>query len=62
MSMTRKDYRKIAEEIRNMYKLQDYAGSYIIKTLASNMAVMLKKDNPRFDKNKFIEACEIEYD
>jgi hypothetical protein len=49
--MTRKDYVKIAEVIRNRTNLNDR------EYLAKEFALMLREDNPRFDRDKFMKAC-----
>jgi hypothetical protein len=54
--VTRKDYEKIAEVIRNLPGGQ----SRIIT--AREFATMLKRDNERFDTLTFYRACQIQND
>lgn len=50
--MSRKDYILAANIIRNM------PGPWIGKQKTINATIKIfAKDNPRFDKNRFIEAC-----
>ena len=46
--MTKKDYIKIASIIKDN-KLDDVVDDFVI---------MFKKDNKRFDKERFIKACQ----
>lgn len=50
--MTRKDYNAIAGAIRNT-KMDDATRDQ----LAYNMACAVREFNPRFDFQRFIEAC-----
>ena len=59
--MTRKDYEaiaktfnKVAHDINNLDCLT-WAGS------VCSIAALLKENNPRFDRNKFLNACGWEY-
>lgn len=56
--MSRKDYRLIAECIRDQRRedarLDD---QYILDRLVERLSDALKIDNPRFDQHKFEEAC-----
>jgi hypothetical protein len=51
--MTRKDYKLIAEVIKSAILERPTDNQY----LAVKMALRLGKENKRFDKNKFIDAC-----
>lgn len=54
--MTKKDYELIASSILA-------TRSYLMPTLDSLaylMAASLESDNPKFDRNKFLQACGIE--
>lgn len=59
--MTRKDYQLIAEAIRpyadSLYRnrLKDMESA--VETVAIRIARALEKENPRFDSDKFMEAC-----
>lgn len=67
MSMSRKQYRDMAavikdawEEIEN-YPESDQAGARItVRNIANGLAIVFVIDNPRFDRNRFLEACGIE--
>jgi HKD family nuclease len=51
--MTRKDYIKIAKVISTAWVAsQDFRES-----IANDFADMLEKDNPNFDREKFLTAC-----
>lgn len=49
--MTRKDYVRLAEALRI---------SESVEEAASNIADVLKRDNPRFDRARFYAACGLE--
>lgn len=55
--MTRKDYQRIANAFRNglagVSRLQESGIEYTAECMANELAA----DNPRFDKEKFLEAC-----
>ena len=59
--MSRKDYQKIAEGTKNLYtrlqKLHDYHGAAAIEIHAEGLCEIFKADNPRFNRDKFLEAC-----
>ncbi len=65
--MTRKDYEKIAREIRNYYTetrslFPDYAESKkhkieAIEDMAQILADIFQGDNELFDSNRFLGAC-----
>jgi len=57
--MTRKDYIKIAEVLRNKlgYILKgygEYGGKTIVNDVINGFMDMLQADNPRFDRETFI--------
>ena len=52
--MTRKDY-VATSEILN--KNADELGSNLLDTLTNQFIEMFEKDNPRFDADRFWEAC-----
>lgn len=57
--MTKKDHQKIAETI-NKFILNGHSGvdEYtIIINLVGDIADMLEKDNPKFNRNKFLALC-----
>ena len=57
--MTRKDYQKLAGAIqRNTQPFMMHRPTVIYKSaLLHDLCMILKEDNPRFDVEKFIEAC-----
>lgn len=65
--MTRKDYVLIAGAIKEVYDYQkdsDGKGSKAlkqgaIKVVAETLADELGRDNFRFDRNRFLEACGV---
>lgn len=61
--MTRKDYKMIARAIRlqyNIAKMADEDAAMLrIRKIAGDMAHMFDEDNPRFDGDKFMEACAV---
>lgn len=75
MSMSRKHYRDMAEVIRReitgghellqdkvlrYYDVNGDDASSVIYNIASGLATVLKIDNPRFDRQRFMEACNID--
>ena len=70
MTMSRKDYQKFAEVIRDALDRVDYAehrhliteieaglGRHLIFTIRNNIAHVLADDNPGFNFVKFANAC-----
>ena len=58
--MTRKDYVQVAKIINNYFDLaDDYDGlnANVHDFLIEPFIEFFEKDNPRFDKDKFCEAC-----
>jgi hypothetical protein len=65
--MTRKDYRAIAEVIRNTRRFHTIGAndptrsalvSEVCRDIARSLLPILRADNPRFDAGRFLEACE----
>ena len=54
--MTRKEYVRIARAIKECV---DIYKSPCPATIADNIANELKKDNPSFDKDRFLKACGV---
>lgn len=52
--MTRKDYEAIACIIQNAYEAPNPR-----KVIALGLCVIFQADNPRFDKQRFLDACGI---
>jgi hypothetical protein len=59
--MTRKDYQLISQVFANFGKIQqlDQTINWTGADLARNLADALQADNPRFDRARFLEACEV---
>lgn len=53
--MTRKDYKKFAELIKD-YKA-DRGESILLSALVADLGYIFKQDNDRFDYDKFFKAC-----
>jgi len=58
--MSRKHYRAIAA-VFAMYKdtEKQYTSEYMRKHLAEELAYILKVENQNFDKQTFLDACEV---
>lgn len=57
--MTRKDYILIAStiaEVRAKYA-RGHAANEFLDTVAIELADKLARDNPRFDRTRFLKAC-----
>ena len=57
--MTKKDYIKIAEIIRNN---STATGKIVRHSFIKELCLMFEEDNPNFDKARFIDACSIYYE
>jgi hypothetical protein len=63
--MSRKDYIKIANAIREAHNALNYATLDRAETdrsvdiITKTLAVVLANENERFDYNRFVTACEI---
>lgn len=59
--MSRKDYEAIAAAIKRASALYGPYGfmdqTIGIKTAAESIALALQADNPRFDRERFMQAC-----
>jgi hypothetical protein len=59
--MTRKDYILIAETIRTIdratFSIYDDVAEKLRANMAGHFAAMLERDNPRFDRARFLKAC-----
>lgn len=60
--MTKKDYQAIARAIHatrfEAESAMSTAGVQATMVIAERLATVLAADNPRFDRERFIEACE----
>jgi hypothetical protein len=57
--LSRKDYEKLAAACRETLVLNPKVRPMLI-TLASSAAEYFASDNPRFDKDRFAKACNLE--
>ena len=60
-TMTRKDYVAIAEALRKVQPaLDDHGGSLHLQWAIDRTAIadVFENDNPRFDRERFADACE----
>ena len=55
--MTRKDYVMIAKTIKGHIDGKD---DHVMRGFALSMVIELQKDNPRFDRGRFLEACGVQ--
>jgi hypothetical protein len=60
--MTRKDYKMIAGVINYAFNAgrKTENTTYIKQQMTQAFCVHLKRDNPRFDNGKFLDACYAE--
>ena len=55
--MTRKHFEAVAKAIRAERQNDDGRASGAIASLADSMACIFEAENPRFDRDRFFEAC-----
>lgn len=55
MTMSRKHYEAVAESIR--IATVDHGVSDSIRDIGDDLANMFAEDNPRFDRQRFLDAC-----
>jgi hypothetical protein len=60
--MTRKHYQQIADMIRQTYTLNDGHESGTLAHIARQFATIAKRDNPNFDRDRFLTACGMDGD
>tara|TARA_R100000278_G_scaffold122941_1_gene110577 strand:+ start:3940 stop:4155 length:216 start_codon:yes stop_codon:yes gene_type:complete len=53
MAMTRKDYETIAAVLKSFNHLH----KKIVKSVTDALVEQLEKENPAFDRKRFLEAC-----
>lgn len=63
--MTRKDYVAIAHAIKvshnvNVGSQPQWIVDAVLAEVADNIATVMRQDNPRFNRETFYAACEIE--
>lgn len=57
--MTKKDYQAIAGAIyRAIHHQKDPRMAGAMREVSANIAEVLQRDNPRFDSERFFQACE----
>ena len=57
--MTKKDFELIAKVIKRNYNNNQQAeqARTVCRDIVTDFSLELLRDNPRFDSNRFIEAC-----
>lgn len=60
--MSRKHYEAVAKAIRAERQNDDGRGAGAIASLADSMACIFEADSPRFDRDRFLEACGMDAD
>jgi hypothetical protein len=56
--MTKKDYELIAEALAQAYDKHVNSPQYFgVKTCINNVTEFLGRENPKFNRNKFLKAC-----
>ena len=55
--MTRKDYELIAAALRKSHPAGDPAAHAVWRRSVIDIADALAAENPRFDANRFVDAC-----
>ena len=61
--MTKKDYELIAKVLNMQKPASKEKAPYLHfqwKTIVAQFSLELKKSNPRFDRSRFLKACEID--
>lgn len=58
--MTRKDYQKFAEMLKKQMEEVPYSHAYIMQGTIKEIADIFQRDNPRFNRQRFYEACGLE--
>ena len=68
--MTRKDFQLIADALKNARANEIQMGAeaehlvlidITLSSVAQQLANLLKETNPRFDTNRFLDACEVKF-
>lgn len=57
--MTRKDYVAIAEVISSNRSVMNEVARAGVDVVATELATVLKRNNPRFDRDRFLTACGV---
>lgn len=55
--MTRRGYRDLADEIRHVYVHAEDSDKLTIRHMVRVISNSLKRDNPRFDRERFYNAA-----
>ena len=57
MTMTKKDYQTIAKSIYSCFDVYDDTENKGLREIVLTLSHHLKADNPRFDSERFEQAC-----
>lgn len=57
--MTKKDFEAIANSIAREARIAAPEQMFTIRMVASSIAATLTAQNPRFDRERFMEACGV---
>jgi hypothetical protein len=58
--MSKKDYVAIARTIADSVSQEDRHGSLgTVKEIADGLCLLFKRNNPRFDRDRFLRACTL---
>lgn len=57
--MTKKHYELIASVFKEAFDPKGIAQTFTVRLLADEMAEALKLDNPKFDRERFLQACGV---
>jgi hypothetical protein len=58
--MTRKDYILIAEALKRAWNTEAESAFPGVQAAARNLAESLARDNPRFDRERFLKAAGVQ--
>ena len=57
---TKKDYKAIAEIIKNNYEVSTVPVKLVLQDMTDQFAQYFISNNPRFNRQKFVAACGID--
>lgn len=61
--MTKKDYELIAKAmLKSSTLVNRYSAEDLHKLICLDLAIKLQDSNPRFDRQRFLEACGVDND
>ena len=55
--LSRKHYKAIAEIIRTNYAVSSEPVKFVLRDMTDQLCQYFESDNPRFDRQRFIDAC-----